>query len=137
HRQENVPSPGYTWVNAGNLNSDSFIASEGSSIVIRFDLSDTTHPFNQYIQSSRFTAHVVTTDNSNSLLGRGIDTLGQGPSFDNNSLYTLLFDRSTGAVAPVPAGYPSDPLEDWNAKEDLPNFPYQSYDIETFELELE
>lgn len=137
HRQGNVPSPGYTWVNAGNMNSDGSISSDGKSLVIRIDLDDDTHPFNQYMESAIFTAHVITTDTDNSLLGRGIDTMGQGPSFDGNSEYTVTFNKNTGLVDPTPAGYPEDPLQDWDEKSDLPDFPYDSYDIERFSLELE
>ncbi len=137
HRQGNVPSPGYTWVDAGSMNSSSFIASDGNSIVIRIDLDDRTHFFNQYIESRRFTAHVVTTDQSNALLGRAVDTLGQGPSISGNSLYTVFFDSVTGLVSPAPPGYPGDPVGDYDVKPDLEYFPYESYDIERFSLELE
>ena len=137
HRQGNVPSPGYTWVDAGGLNSNSFISSDGNSLVVRMNLSDSSFIFNQYIESRRFTAHVVTTDRSNSLLGRAVDTLGQGPSISGNSLYTVFFDSVTGLLSPAPPGYPGDPVGDYDQKPDLENFPYPSYDIESFSLEIE
>lgn len=136
HRQGNVPSPGYTWVDAGNMNADSVISSDGKSIVIRINFSDTTNLFNQYIQSNRFTTQVLTTDSNNNLLGRAIDTLGQGPSVDGNSLYTVFFDRTTGILNPQPPGYPSDPLQDYDQKPDLSGFPYDDYDISSFTLEF-
>jgi hypothetical protein len=137
HRQGNVPSPGYTWVDAGNMNSDSAISSDGKSVLIRINFSDTTNLFNQYIQSSRFTTQVLTTDSNNSLLGRAVDTLGQGPSFDGNSQYTVFFDRTTGILNPQPPGYPSDPLQDYDQKPDLSDFPYDDYDISSFTLEFD
>lgn len=137
HRQGNVPSPGYTWVNGGSLNSESLIGSDGHSIIVRLNLGDSSSLFNQYIQSRRFTAHVLTTDSSNSLLGRSLDTLGQGPSISGNALYTVYFDRLTGIVNPVPPGYPGDPIGDYEEKPDLTNFPYASYDIESFQIEIE
>jgi hypothetical protein len=137
HRQGNVPSPGYTWVEVGNLNASSTISSDGKTIIVRIDLSDPTNIFNQFIISSTFTSHVITTDRSNSLLGRVIDTMGQGPSLGGNTLYTLKFDKVTGLGTPPPPSYPNDPLGDWDVKPDLPSFPYVNYDIESFRIEFE
>lgn len=137
HRQGNVPSPGYTWVNAGTINSSASISSDGSSIVIRIPLKDDTHPFNRYIESNRFTSHVLTTDASNSLLGKAIDTLGTGPSFSGNTEYTIFFDKTSGILEPVPPNYPEDPVGDYKTLDGQPNFPYDDYDIEKFKMELE
>lgn len=138
HRQGNVPSPGYTWVDAGNMNDDGLISSDGNSIIIRIDLNDRTSLLNQYIESRRFTIHAVTTDKSDNLLGRAIDTLGRGPSFGGNSLYTLFFDKSTGLLSPLPSGYPMDPVGDYSVKPQLgSDFPYENFDIESFTVELE
>jgi hypothetical protein len=137
HRQGNVPSPGYTWVEGGNVNAGSGISSDGKSIVMRMNIKDSNFVFNQYIEAQRFSVHAVTTDSSNSLLGRLIDTLGQGPSISGNSLHTIYFDRGTGIVSPTPPGYPGDPLRDYDVKGDLGDFPYDSYDIESFTVELE
>lgn len=138
HRQGNVPSPGYTWVDAGNMNAESSISSGGNSIIVRIDLNDYTNLFNQYIESRRFTIHAVTTDQSSSLLGKTIDTLGPGPAIDGNSLYSIYFDKLTGVLDPQPPQYPSDPLGDYiqrqTAKESI---PYDNFDIETFTVELE
>jgi len=138
HRQGNVPSPGYTWVDAGNMNSEGLISGDGKSIVVRMDLNDSTNLFNQYIESKRFSVHLVTTDKDSSLLGSAIDTLGQGPSIDGNALYTIFFDRTTGILTPEPPSYPSDPLDDYSEKLELgDNFPYENFDIKSFTVELE
>lgn len=138
HRQGNVPSPGYTWVNAGNLNADSQISGDGTALLIRISLEDTAHVFNQYLESNRFSVHVVTTDQNNSLLGRAIDTLGQGPSIDGNALYTVFFDKLNGIVNPEPPMYPSDPVGDYDVKSDLGDeFPYENFDLESFSVELQ
>lgn len=137
HRQGNVPSPGYTWVNAGNINSSASIAGGGKSIVLRMNVQDSSFIFNQYMQSARFTCHVLTTDSSNSLIGRALDTLGQGPSISGNSLYTVGFDKNTGIMDPLPPGYPSDPIGDVDEKPDLEGFPYDSYDIDSFTVDFE
>lgn len=138
HRQGNVPSPGYTWVDAGNMNADGIITGDNTSIVIRIDMNDSTTLFNQYIESKRFTVHALTTDRDSSLLGRALDTLGQGPAIDGNTLYTIFFDKSTGIVDPEPPGYPSDPLDDYSEKDDLgSSYPYDNFDIEEFTVERE
>lgn len=138
HRQGNVPSPGYTWVDAGNMNSEGLVSGDGKSIVVRMDLNDSTNLFNQYIESKRFSVHVVTTDRDSALLGRTIDTLGQGPAIDGNALYTVFFDRTTGILTPEPPSYPSDPLDDYSEKPGLgDDFPYKNFDIESFTVELE
>ncbi|MCE1248172.1 MAG: hypothetical protein LWY06_16145 [Firmicutes bacterium] len=138
HRQGNVPSPGYTFVNAGNLNADAVVNGDNTGFIIRINLKDQSHIFNQYIQSSRFTTHIVTTDRNNSLLGRTLDTLGQGPAVDGNTLYTVFFDETTGVIQPIPQDYPVDPLGDWDEKSDLSSdYPYENFDIEKFSVELE
>jgi hypothetical protein len=137
HRQGNVPAPGYTWVAAGNLNATSSVSSDGTSLIIRIDLSDSANLFNQFITTQRFTMHALTTDSNNQLLGRVIDTIGQGPSVEANSLYTVKFDVLTGILSPPPPNYPWDPIGDWDEKPDMPGFPYQNYDIEMFSVELE
>ena len=40
HRQGNVPSPGYTWVDGGSMNTDAAITDDGKSIIISVDLGD-------------------------------------------------------------------------------------------------
>jgi hypothetical protein len=137
HRQGNVPAPGYTWVAAGNMNAVSSLSSDGTSIIIRIDLGNNANLFNQFITTQRFTMHALTTDSNNHLLGRVIDTLGPGPSVEANSLNTIKFDIFTGIISPVPAGYPGDPVGDYDIKPDMPDFPYQNYDIEFFSVELE
>jgi hypothetical protein len=138
HRQGNVPSPGYTFVNVGNLNSDTVISGDNTGFLLRINLKDQSHLFNQYIQSSRFTTHIVTTDRNNSLLGRTLDTLGQGPAIDGNTLYTVFFDIGSGVVQPIPPDYPTDPLDDYDEKSDLgADFPYVNFDIDKFSVELE
>ena len=137
HRQGNVPSPGYTWVNAGNMNQDGIITSDGNSLLIRIDTTDPTCLFNQFITTNSFTVHAVTTDRSNSLLGRIIDTIGQGPSIDGNALYTIFFSLTGGVLEPLPSGYPSDPIGDYDEKPDLTSFPYDNFDIDSFSINIE
>ena len=138
HRQGNVPSPGYTWIDAGNMNAESSISSGGSSILIKIDLNDSTNLFNQYIESKRFCVHAVTTDQDSSLLGQAIDTLGPGPAIDGNSLYSIYFDKLTGILDPEPPLYPSDPLDDYIERaSNKDSFPYENFDIERFTVELE
>jgi hypothetical protein len=138
HRQGNVPSPGYTWVNAGNINADASVSSDNTSLVIRINLNDSSQLFNQYIESRKFTLHAITTDQQNSLLGRVIDTLGPGPSVNQNDLYTIYLDKVTGVLSPYPPGYPADNLGDTNTQSDLSaDFPYDNFDIESFTVEIE
>ena len=71
-------------------------------------------------------------------MGRVLDTLGKGPSVDQNSLYTLYINKGSGVVNPQPPGYPGDPLEDYATHSDLPSdYPYSNFDITSFTVEVE
>lgn len=133
-RQANLPNPGFTFTLAGGLNSSSYIHSDGTAIEVVVDLTDSTSFLDQYIASDRFTTHAITTDTYNgSILGRVIDTMGSG--IDGNSLQTLMVDKFSGAINPLPSYYPDDLLNDWLTRDDLADdFPYTNFDIASFEV---
>ena len=68
-------------------------------------------------------------------MGRLIDTMGQGPNIDSNSLQTVRVRRGVGATNPFPQSYPADPLGDTVLHSDLGgDFPYANFDIARFEI---
>ena len=113
HRIAEVPNPGFTFNQVGPLAGQAQISPDGKSIVITLDLGQSTSFINQFIPARTFTSHVVTTDSAGGqVLGRLLDTLGQGPNIDSNSLQTVTVRRGEGAVSPRPQSYPFDPLGD-------------------------
>ena len=136
HRQANQPNPGFTFVQAGSLNAASSLSADGRQLRVILDVGESTNFLNQFVVTNRFTAHLVTTDNyQNSILGRVLDTLGPGPGLGSNSQQTLEVQKGAGAVQPLPASYPGDPLNDWITRDDLqPDYPYTNFDIASFEV---
>ena len=136
HRQAQLPRPGFQFFQAANLNVAGRIGSDRRSIEVVFDLGESTNVLNQFVTSPNFTVHVLTCDNyRSSIIGRPLDTLGQGPDFQKNSLQTLRVRAGQGAVGPFPQAYPMDPLNDWLVQPELPNdFPYANFDIARFEV---
>lgn len=136
HRLAEVPNPGFTFVQVGSLSGQAQVTSDGKSIEMVVDIGESTSFINQFIPSPSFTTHVVTTDAAGGqFLGRLIDTLGQGPNIDSNSLQTVTVRRGEGATQPIPQSYPFDPLGDFVIHDDLgPEFPYANFDIVRFEV---
>lgn len=136
HRLAEVPNPGFTFVQVGPLSGQAQVTPDGKSIQAILDVGQSTSFLNQYIPGQMFTAHVLTTDNSDgALLGRLIDTLGQGPNIDSNSLQTVTVRRGQGAVRPFPQSYPFDPIGDTVTHSSLGgDFPYANFDIVRFEV---
>ncbi len=136
HRLAEVPNPGFTFVQVGPLSGQAQVAADGKSFEVTVDLGDPTSYINQLIPANRFTAHVVTTDaEGGQQLGRLIDTLGQGPNIDSNSLQTVSVVRGLGASQPIPQSYPFDPLNDYVTHSSLgPDYPYANFDIARFEV---
>jgi hypothetical protein len=136
HRLAEVPNPGFTFVQVGPLSGQATVTSDGKTIDITLDIGESTSFINQFIPANSFTAHAVTTDSAGGqLLGRLIDTLGQGPNVDSNSLQTITVRRGEGATQPVPQSYPFDPLGDEVIHDDLGgDFPYANFDIVRFEV---
>jgi hypothetical protein len=138
HRSAQLPRPGFQFFQAANLNVFGRIGNDGRSIEVVFDLGDSTNVMNQYITNQNFTVQAMTCDNyKNSILGRPIDVLGQGPDIGKNSLQTLQVRKNEGATVPLPQSYPSDPLGDFLTHTDLPpDFPYANFDITRFEVTI-
>ena len=136
HRLAEVPNPGFTFVQVGPLSGQAQVTPDGKSIQVTLDIGQSTSFLNQYIPGQLFTAHALTTDNSNgAFLGRLIDTMGQGPNIDSNSLQTVRVRRGVGATNPFPQSYPADPLGDTVLHSDLGgDFPYANFDIARFEI---
>lgn len=136
HRLAEVPNPGFTFAQVGPLSGQSRVSPDGKNIQIIVDIGESTSFINQFIPADVFTAHVVTTDTqSGAFLGRILDTQGQGPNIDINSLQTLTIRRGEGTTQPIPQSYPFDPLNDMVTHSDLPaDFPYLNFDIVRFEV---
>jgi hypothetical protein len=136
HRLSEVPNPGFTFAQVGPLAGQATVSPDGKSFQIILDIGESTSFINQFIPSDVFTAHVVSTDTQGgAFLGRIIDTLGQGPNIDSNSLQTLTVRRGEGATQPLPQSYPFDPLNDVVLHSDLgADFPYANFDIVRFEV---
>ncbi len=136
HRLAEVPNPGFTFGQVGPLAGQAQVSPDGKTIQIVLDIGESTSFINQFVPSSVFTAHVVTTDTQGgSFLGRIIDTQGQGPNIDSNSLQTVTVRRGEGATQPLPQSYPFDPLNDVVLHSDLASdFPYENFDIVRFEV---
>jgi hypothetical protein len=136
HRLAEVPNPGFTFVQVGPLSGQSQVSPDGKTIDIVVDIGESTSFINQFIPANAFTAHAVTTDSAGGqFLGRLIDTLGQGPNIDSNSLQTITVRRGEGTTQPVPQSYPFDPLGDSVVHDDLGgDFPYANFDIVRFEI---
>ncbi|MBQ7567261.1 hypothetical protein IJT17_00470 [bacterium] len=133
-RQANQPNPGWTFAMAGSLNTEGSVASDGHSIEVAFNLSDSSSMLSQYVISNKFTAHAITTDTyQDAILGRVIDVMGD--SLDGNSLQTVLVSKLQGAIKPFPTYYPNDRLNDWITHGDLEaSFPYVNYDIASLQI---
>lgn len=136
HRLAEVPNPGFTFVQVGPLSGQAQVSPDGKSLEIVLDIGESTSFINQFVPANRFTAHAVTTDSvGGQFLGRLIDTLGQGPNIDSNSLQTITVRRGEGATVPIPQSYPFDPLNDQVIHSDLGgDFPYANFDIVRFEV---
>lgn len=136
HRLAEVPNPGFTFVQVGPLSGQAQVTADGKSLEIALDIGESTSFINQFIPANSFTAHAVTTDSAGGqFLGRLIDTLGQGPNIDANSLQTVTVRRGEGTTVPVPQSYPFDPLGDQVIHGDLGgDFPYANFDIVRFEV---
>jgi len=138
HRQARLPRPGFQFFQAANLNIAGRIGTDQRSLEVIFDIGESTNILNQFVQIPFFTVHVVTSDNyQNAIIGRPIDTLGQGPDFGKNSLQTLRVRKNDGATVPLPQYYPVDPLNDFITQPDLPpDYPYTNFDISRFEVTI-
>lgn len=138
HRQALLPRPGFQFFQAANLNVAGRITSDGRGIEVIFDLGESTNIINQFVNVPNFTVHALTCDNyKGAIIGRPIDTLGQGPDFAKNSLQTLRVRKDSGATIPLPQYYPGDPLGDFLTQAELPpEFPYNNFDISRFEVTL-
>lgn len=136
HRLAEVPNPGFTFVQVGSLSGQAQVTPDGKTIEITLDIGQSTSFLNQFIPGNRFTSHVVTTDSAGGqILGRLLDTLGQGPNIDANSLQTVTVRRGEGAASPIPQSYPFDPLGDVVTHNNLgADFPYVNFDIVRFEV---
>lgn len=136
HRLSEVPNPGFTFAQVGPLSGQSTVSPDGKSLQIVLDIGESTSFINQFIPADVFTAHVVTTDTQGgAFLGRILDTQGQGPNIDSNSLQTLTIRRGEGTTQPIPQSYPFDPLNDVVIHDDLgADFPYANFDIVRFEV---
>jgi hypothetical protein len=136
HRLAEVPNPGFVFVQVGPLSGQAQVSPDGKSMEIVLDIGESTSFINQFIPANSFTAHAVTTDSAGGqFLGRLIDTLGQGPNIDSNSLQTISVRRGEGTTQPIPQSYPFDPLGDTVIHEDLGgDFPYANFDIVRFEV---
>lgn len=136
HRLSGVPNPGYTFAQVGPLSGQARVTPDNKTIQIVLDVNESTSFINQFIPAQVFTAHVVTTDSfGGAFLGRIIDTAGQGPNIDSNSLQTVTVRKGEGASQPLSQSYPFDPLNDVVIHSDLPaEFPYANFDIVRFEV---
>lgn len=138
HRQARLPRPGFQFFQAANLNYAGRIQPDNRSIEIVIDLNDPTNVLNQFILGNSFTVHALTSDNyRQGLIGRPLDTLGQGPDILKNSLQTVRVTKTNGSVPPFPQFYPSDPLNDWKTHADIgADYPYPNFDISRLEVNL-
>ena len=136
HRLAEVPNPGFNFAQVGPLSGQSRVSADGKSIQMIVDIGESTSFINQFIASDVFTAHVVASDTRGGVfIGRILDTMGQGPNIDSNSLQTLTVRRGEGATQPIPQSYPFDPLADTVTHSDLgADFPYANFDIVRFEI---
>ncbi len=136
HRLAEVPNPGFTFGQVGPLSGQAFVNPDGKSVEIVLDLGESTSFINQFIPANVFTAQVITTDTAGgAFLGRLLDTMGQGPNIDSNSLQTVTVGRGEGATQPIPQSYPFDPLGDTVTHSDLGgDYPYANFDIVRFEV---
>ena len=136
HRQANQPNPGFNFVQVGSLNSAATISPDGKTIEVVLDIGESTNFLNQFIVGNTFTAHAMTSDNfQGGLIGRLIDTLGQGPNINSNSAQTITVRKGDGAITPLPQSYPIDPINDFITQGGLPvNFPTLNFDIARFEV---
>lgn len=136
HRLAEIPNPGFTFGQVGPLSGQAQVLPDGKTLQVVIDLGESTSFLNQFVPVSVFTAHVVTTDTTGgAFLGRILDTQGQGPNIDSNSLQTITIRRGEGATQPIPQSYPFDPLNDYVTHSDLPtDFPYSNFDITRFEV---
>ena len=136
HRLSEVPNPGFNFAQVGPLSGQSQVLPDGKTLQIVLDIGESTSFINQFIPAGVFTAHVVTTDTQGgAFLGRIIDTQGQGPNIDSNTLQTVTVRRGEGVTQPIPQSYPFDPLNDTVIHSDLPgDFPYANFDIVRFEV---
>lgn len=136
HRQANQPNPGFNFVQAANINSAAQILPDGKTLQVVLDTGESTDLVNQFVAGQAFSVHALTTDNfPNTLIGRVIDTLGQGPSIDSNSLNTVAVRKGEGASSPLPPFYPNDPVADFIVHGDLAaDYPYANFDIVQFEV---
>lgn len=138
HRQAQAPRPGFQFFTAANLNLAGRIQPDLRSIEVILDLGDQTNVLNQFILGNNFTLHALTCDNfRQGLIGRPLDTLGQGPDLAKNTLQTVRVSKTQGIIPPFPQFYPSDPLNDWKVHSDLASdFQYPNFDISRLEVNL-
>ena len=136
HRQASLPRPGFQFFQAANINVSGRIGSDRRTLEVIFDLGESTNVLNQFVTQPNFAVHVLTCDNyRGAIIGRPIDTLGQGPDFQKNSLQTLRVRSGEGATVPLPQSYPLDALGDFLVHPELPvDFPYNNFDIARFEV---
>jgi hypothetical protein len=134
HRQTNPNNNLFQFIATATINQNLSFTEDRHTMLITFSLGDPTSTLNQFITSPAFTAAAATTDR-NGILGRIIDTVGPGPSLDNDALYTYFIDKTLGVTLPTPPEYPTDPLDDWITQPDQgTNFPYVNFDIKRFEV---
>lgn len=136
HRLGVVGNPGFTFGQVGPLSGQAQVSPDGKTISIFVDVGESTSFINQFIPGEVFTAHAITTDTAGgSFLGRLLDTLGQGPNINSNSLQTVTVRKGEGATQPTAQSYPFDPLIDTVTHSDLGgDFPYANFDIVRFEV---
>lgn len=136
HRRTDPINPTFfIWEPTGIINTNCYISPDNKQVIISFNVDDPTVFLNQYITTDNFNMHVVTTDQSSR---HKFDTLGQGPKMINNSINTVHVNKRSGAIAPMPPFYPSDPVDDaakFSSADDVKkNFPYENFDIIKFEV---
>ncbi len=138
HRQARAPRPGFQFFQAANINFSARVQPDFRSFEVVLDLGEPTNVLNQFILQPNFTVHALTCDNyKQGLIGRALDTLGQGPDLAKNTLQTVRVNKAQGCIPPFPQFYPSDPLLDWIVHPDLPaDFPYANFDISRLEVNL-
>jgi len=136
NRRTDAQNTSFFFTGTAILNQVTTFTPDRRTMTVTFNLQDTTAPLNQFVPTTTFTAHAVTTDRfPNAILGRVLDSLGPGPSLAQNPLFTVPVDKNAGAVSPLPSEYPNDALQDWIVQPDLDaTFPYVNYDIKKFEV---
>ncbi|HEY4001929.1 MAG TPA: hypothetical protein VGO93_23850 [Candidatus Xenobia bacterium] len=136
HRIEEAPSPGFFLTFISDLNDSGSVSGDQTSLQVTFNVGDASSPFNTFINTNQFTAHAITTDATNGAIrGRVLDFFGPGPDLNNNESYTVFADKLLGAVNPLPANFPVDPLNDFIIYPDLAsNFPYVNFDLADFDI---